>query len=325
MEPRRTDLDAVHRESRQKLDAARFMKDECAYTGKSLEKYLHGHLFKFQRNRINRHLKSCALCKSGFDALKRTEETRQILKYIDLPEGVAHQVKEGVSALAKLRRILYRPLWLAGIVVVAVALYHYATRPRQIDLELESLVKSAPVSTAAVPAAEPKTVPGMATTAVTAAMTTSAAVAQAPAAQPVDAPAVEPLAVSITPVNETAAVRRINEAMRGFEQMRKLKFSNTERELSGKLTAKRLLAFFTRIEKAATVHYNHKRLESFPEAQPVPFVLTLKAAPKTVKTQVKAQPLTRSTATVASTGATVSAPTPSPPRPPDSKTAVPRR
>ncbi len=310
MEPRRTEQDTVHRESMQKLDAARFMKDECVYTGKSLKKYLHGHLFRFQKNRIDRHLTSCALCKSKFDALKRMEETRQILKYIDLPEGVAHQVKEGVSALAKLRLIVYRPLWFAGIAVTAAALYYYATLPRQIDLEIESIVKSAPVSTAAAPLSELKTDPGVVTTAVITAVTASVVSVQTPTARPVAAPVVEPLAVSIIPLNGTAAVRRINEVMRG-QGGRKLRFSDTERELSGKLTAKELLALFGRIEKVAKVRYNRKRLAAFPGAQPMPFVLTLKEAPKTVRTPVPDRPPIQSTATVTPARTTVPVPAPS--------------
>jgi len=306
MEPRRTDQDTVQRESRQKLDAARSLKDECAYAGKSLKKFLRGHLFSFQRNRIDRHLKSCVRCKSEFDALKRMEETRQILKDIDLPEGVAHQVKEGVSALAKLKMILYRPLWFAGIAVAAAALFYYATLPRQIDLEIESLVKTAPVSTIATPTALPTTDPVMAT----AAATTPAAVAPV---RPVAEPAVEPLAVSITPENETAAVRRINEVMRGHGQLRKLKFSSIERELAGKLTAKELLVFFDRIEEVAKVRYNRKRLASFPGAEPIPFVLTLKAAPKSAG-PVPARPQVQNTATSAPAGTTSSAPVPSPAR-----------
>lgn len=303
MEPRRTEEDTVHRASREKIDAARRTKDECAYTRKSLKKYLLGHLFRFQKNRIDRHVKSCALCKSEFDALKRGEETRQILKYIDLPEGMAHQVKEGVSALAKLKMILYRPLWIAGLAVAVAGLAYYATLPRQIDLEIESLVKTAPVSTAAAPPA-PVAATDMATTVVS----TPAAVAQVAAAVPEAAPEVKPLAVSITPLNETSAIRRINEVMRGHGQMRKLKFSKTEREMSGKLTAQELLTFFARIEEAATVRYNRKRFESFPDAQQIPFVLTLKAAPRTAETPATDQAPAQNAKPFASAGTVVSAP-----------------
>jgi len=302
MEPRRTEQDAVHRESRQKLDAARGMKDECAYTGKSLKKYLRGHLFRFQKNRIGRHLKACASCRSECEALKRMEETRRILKDIDSHEGVAHQVKAGVSALAKLKLILYRPLWFAGIVLAAAALTYYAMLPPQIDLEIESIVKTAPVTTTAAPPVAPKKDLDMAT----AVVSTPAASVQTPV--PAAAPAVDPLAVSLTPADETAAIRRINEIMRGHGQLRKLKFSKTERELSGKLTAKELLTFFDRLGEVAKVRYNRKRLESFSGAQPIPFVLTLKEAPKPVGTPAPARTPAQSTATFAPTGTVVSVP-----------------
>jgi predicted anti-sigma-YlaC factor YlaD len=38
------------------------MKKECIYTRKSLRKYLSGHVFALQKIRIERHLKSCAIC-----------------------------------------------------------------------------------------------------------------------------------------------------------------------------------------------------------------------------------------------------------------------
>lgn len=269
MQPRRTEQDTVHRESRRKLEEARFMKKECASTGKSLKKYLRGHLFTLQKLRIDRHLQSCALCKSELDARKRMEETRRILKYIDSPEGVAHRVKEGVSALTKLRMILYRPLWFAGIAVAALS--YYAMLPRQIDLEIESIVKTAPTITAA-PLVELKTDTNV--------VATPVADMRIPAPLPVAAPTVEPLAVSITPVNETTAVRRINEVMRGHGQLRKNKFSDDAREISGVLTARELLTFFNRIEDAGRASYSRKRLESFPSAQPIPFVMKLKAAPR---------------------------------------------
>ena len=272
MRPRRTEQDTVHRESRRKLEEARFMKKECASTGKSLKKYLRGHLFTLQKLRIDRHLQSCALCKSELDARKRMEETRRILKYIDSPEGVAHRVKEGVSALTKLRMILYRPLWFAGLAVAVAALSYYAMLPRQIDLEIESIVKTAPVTTVAAPLVELK--PD------TNAATPPAVDMRIPASLPVAAPTVEPLAVSITPVNETTAVRRINEVMRGHAQLRNNKFSDDVREISGVLTARELLTFFNRIEDAGRASYSRKRLESFPSAQPIPFVMKLKAAPR---------------------------------------------
>jgi len=119
---------------------------------------------------------------------------------------------------------------------------------------------------------------------------------------------VEPLAVSITPINETSAVRRINEVMRGHRQFRKQKFKDSEREISGKLTEEELLTFFERIKEVAKVRYNRKRLASFSDAQQVPFVLTLKAAPKTAGTPAPARPQVQNTAPLAPTGTTAPAP-----------------
>ena len=94
------------------------MKKDCAYTRKSLRKYLHGHLFKPEQIRVERHLRSCVMCYTEYQALKQAAETKQYLKDITPPEGIVQRVQAGVSGLAKLKKILYRPLWLAhrGIV-----------------------------------------------------------------------------------------------------------------------------------------------------------------------------------------------------------------
>src|ERR1700690_1069200 len=181
------------------------MKKECERTRKDLPGYLRGHVFRTTRNRIDRHLQSCVVCKSEVEALRRIEETRQLLKYIDSPEGVAHRVKEGIFVLAKLKKILYRPLWLAGVALVAAGSYYYATLPRQLDLEIESIVKTAPATTSPVPAAAPKIE--------TPVVAKSVASVQRPLPQPVSSRAVAPLAVSIVTINETSAIQRINEVM----------------------------------------------------------------------------------------------------------------
>lgn len=256
------------------------MKKECEWTKKALPDYLRGHVFRTTRNRIDKHLQACVVCKSEFEALKSTEETRQLLKYIDSPEGVAHRVKEGVSALTKLKKILYRPLWLAGIALVAAGASYYAMLPRQLDLEIENIVKTAPATTTLVPAAAPNSEAQV--------VTNPVASAQRPVTQRVSTRAVAPLAVSITPSDETSAIRRINEVMRGHGELRKMKFSDTVRQLSGKLSAQELLTFFDRIREVAKVRYDRKRFTSFPSDQQVPFVLKLKAAPKTVEKPIPA-------------------------------------
>lgn len=281
MQPLRIEQDPVHGKSRQRLDEAGLLKKDCERTRTALPDYLRGHVFWTTRKRIERHLERCVVCTSEFDALRRMEETRQLLKYIDAPEGVAHRVKEGISTLTKLKKILYRPLWLAGIALAVAGIYYYASQPRQLDIEIENIVKTAPVTTSPVPPAtlQPKAP----------VVTPPPAGVQRPVPQPVPTPAVAPLAVSITPVNETTAIRQINEVMRGHGQLRKLMFSGTDRMLSGNLTAQELLVFFDRIGGVAKVRYDRKRLGSFPAARQIPFVLTLKAAPKTVEQPVPAQ------------------------------------
>lgn len=256
------------------------MNKECERTRKALPDYLRGHVFRITRNRIDRHLQACAVCRSEFEALKSMEETRQFLKYIDSPDCVARRVKDGVSALAKLKKILYRPLWLAGIALLAAGISYYAMLPRQLDLEIESIVKTAPATTTPVPEAEPnREAQGV---------KKPVSSAQKPVPQPFSTRAVTPLAVSIMPINETAALQRINEVMSGNGELRKARFSDTERQLSGKLTAQELLTLFDRMREVAKVHYDRKRFKSFPADQQIPFVLTLKAAPKTVEKPISA-------------------------------------
>lgn len=242
------------------------MKNECQRTRQALPKYLHGHLFKTSQARIARHLQQCVICRSEFEALRRSEETRQILKDIDAPEGVVGRMRESVSSLGKLKKLLYRPLWIMGLILIAAAIYYYLVTPRQLDLEIEKIVKTAPSATAVTSAA-------------------SGTTPSTPSAQPasrnaaVSAPAMEPLVVTITPENDDAAIQRINEVMRGHGQMQKLKFSDGVKEIEGSLTSQELLTFFSRIKPVAKVSYNRKRFKSFKTADPIPIVLKLKAAP----------------------------------------------
>lgn len=255
------------------------MKKECVYTRKSLGKYLHGHLFKLQKMRIDRHLRSCVVCRSEFDALRRKEETRLLLKDFAQDGGVLQRVTEGFSGLTRLRKVFYRPLWIALIVVFAAAVYSYMITPRQIDLEIESIVKTAPTGTvhsAAIASAPAATAP---------------ATKVLPAAS--SAPAVDPLtvAIAIAPEEENAAIRRINEIMRGHAQLRKNKFSDEVREISGTLTARELQTFFNRIEETGRISYSRKRFESFPGAQQIPFVLKLKLKPADRSEKKQAPPV----------------------------------
>jgi len=251
------------------------MKQECERTKKALPDYLRGYVFRITRNRIDRHLQTCAVCRSEFEALRRMEETRQILKYVDSLGGVAHRLKEGVSALAKLKKILYRPLWLAGILLVAAALSYYAMLPRQLDLEIENIVKTAPANTAPVPGAGPAQGASV--------VTRPVASLNVPVTQPAPVKTVTPLAVSIVPASESTSIQSINEVMSGHGSLRKMKFSDTVRQLSGTLTAQELLTFFDRMGEVAKVRYDRKHFKSFPDGQKIPFILMLKAAPKSVE------------------------------------------
>lgn len=242
------------------------MKRECEQTRQAFPSYLHGHLFRTSRTRVERHLRQCVMCRTEYEALRRVEETRQILRDMDAPEGVVGKMKKGIFAIGRLKKIVYRPLWIAGIVLAAAAVYYYIVTPRQLDLEIENIVKTAP--TVSAPTAMP---------AVVQPPSPASPLAAAPLPDP------KPLVVTITPVNDNAAVSRINEVINDYGQLRKMTFSETVKELSGSLTARELLTFFNRIEPEAKVSYNRKRLSSFPAARPVPFVLRLKAAPKAVE------------------------------------------
>src|SRR5512134_252849 len=129
------------------------MNTECEETKKILPKYLQGHVFRTRRGRIERHLEQCVICRSEFEALRRTEETREILRDINAPGGVVGRVKDGVFALGKVRKLLYRPLWIAGIALAAAAVVYYLVTPHQLAREIDNIVKSEP--TASAPAAQP--------------------------------------------------------------------------------------------------------------------------------------------------------------------------
>lgn len=274
------------------------MRKECAHVRKTLPKYLRGHLFKLEQLRIERHLRSCVVCYSQYDALKRADETRQYLKDITPPEGMVQIVKEGVSGLGKLKKILYRPLWIAGIVLCVAVVVYYLHKPRELDVELESIVKTAPVSTApAAPAPAPAPV---------------VSAAQPAAPVPVAAHVMEPLQILITTENDKAAVRRINEVMQGHGQLRKFKFTDTVREISGNLSAKELLTFFTRIEPAGKVSYSRKRFEAFPSTQEIPFVIKLAVEPKAPEVKTPSAQTRKPIEAAAPAPPPITAPTPSP-------------
>jgi len=248
------------------------MKKECEHTRKSLKKYLHGYLFRPRKIRMDRHLESCAICRSEFDALKRREETRLFLKDIMPDESMGARMNEVFSALAKLRKIFYRPLWTAAIVVVVGYVYYYAVTPGRIDVELENIVKSIPATTAS-------TASGPSITAVAAPLVTAPAVTVRPAASQPPAPVTEPLAITIIVEEEKTAIRKINQVLRGHAVLRRQKFGDTVKEISGSMNSKELLTLFSRLEVAGRIKFSHTRLESFPGAQLIPFIIKLKVMP----------------------------------------------
>lgn len=280
-------------------------KKECARIRKSLPNYLSGHLFKLEQVRIERHLRSCVVCYSQYQALKRSAETRQFLKDITPPEGMVQRMREGVSGLTRIKKLLYRPLWIAAIVAVAAGSYYYLGVSQRPDVELESIVRTAPSSTA--PAA-----PALAETPARPAPVTAPTITAQPAApRPAAARVVEPLAVSFTTENEKAAVRRINEVMRGHGQLRTMKFSDTVREITGSLTAKELLTFFNRIESVGKISYSRRRFEAFPSAEPIPFVMKLMVAPGAPELRVPSVRPVQKPAEQAAPALPVTTPTPS--------------
>jgi hypothetical protein len=249
------------------------MKKECAHTRKLLPKYLHGHLFKLEQIRIERHLRSCVVCYSQYQMLKRTDETRKYLKDITPPEGALQIMKEGISGLGKLKKLLYRPLWIAGIVVVLAVVVYYLSKPRQLDVEIDNIVKttsSGTIQAKSIPI-EPVARP--------------AAVKAPPVVVPSAAPIENPLAVSIAIDDDKASMRRINGIMAGHGQLRKYKFTSTVREISGSLTKKELLTFFNRVASFGKVSYNQKRFALFPAAHQIPFVMKLTLVPKAPEEQ----------------------------------------
>jgi hypothetical protein len=250
------------------------MKTECEQTRKSFRKYLQGHLFKPEQHKIDRHLRKCAHCSSELQSLKRVAETRKYIKDITPPEGMVQKVRAGVSGLSRLRKLVYRPLWILALAAAGAAVYLYVLPSLLHDRDFDSI--EAPVTPAVVqPAPTPPAAPQAATQA-------ARPEPSKPRQSPPPSPAVNPLTVTITAENERAAMNRINSVMQGHALLRTMQFSDTVKEISGSLTAKELLTFFNRIESVGKVSYSSSRLESFPTAQPVPFVIRLKAAPATM-------------------------------------------
>ena len=279
----RIDQDALHRTSGAKIEQARETKKECERTRKVLLKYLLGHLFKYQMRRVERHLKVCPVCASELHSLRYAADTKQLLRDITPPEGIAARMDATLSSVGKVRLFLYRPLWVLLAALIAGSLYFFVIVPSRHDPELESIERSLPAAVGSAPATSR---PAQSPAPVAAPKPTTAPAAKAPA--PV--PTVEPLAITITP-DDQSSMRRINDVMKGHAGLRKLRFTDTVREVSGSLTPGELQTLFSRIEQAGRVSYSRKRFSALSATELIPFVMKLKdAPPATAKPEPVAAP-----------------------------------
>jgi hypothetical protein len=277
----RIDQDALHRSSGAKLEQARETKKECARTRKVLLKYLLGHLFKHQMHRVERHLKVCPVCASELHSLRFAADTKQLLKDITPPEGMAARMDATLSSVGRARLFLYRPLWILLAAISAASLYFFVIVPSRHDPELESIERSLPAAVVSAPAMSQPAQGHVPAAAPTPAV-------KAPA--PVPVPTVEPLAITITP-DDPSSMRRINEVMKGHAGLRKLSFTDNLREVSGSLTPGELQTLFSRIEQYGRVRYSRKRFGALSTTELVPFVMRLKdAAPATVAAPPESEP-----------------------------------
>ena len=266
----RIDQDGLHQSSGARLQQAREAKKECERTRKALPDYLTGHLFAFQARRIERHLKACPVCTSELHSLRFAADTKQLLKDITSSESMGARMEATLLFFGRLRLLLYRPLWILLALLIAGSLYVFVLVPSLHDPELEVIerslpgaVVSAPVPSLPFPSPAPAAAPAP----------SPAPIKKTPASVPV--PSVEPLAITITPDDESS-MRRINDVMKGHAGLRKLRFTDTVREVSGSLTPAELQTLFGRIEQAGKVSYSRKRLSALSTAELIPFIMKLK-------------------------------------------------
>ena len=269
----RIDQDALHQTSGTKLEQVRETKKECERTRKALPNYLQGHLFLFQVRRVERHLRDCPVCSSELYSLRFAADTKQLLKDITPSEGMAARVEAALLFFGKLRMLLYRPLWVLLLALIAGGLYYFVVFPFLHDPELESIERSLPAAVVSAPtASRPALNPALAA----APTPTPASAMKTPA--PVSVPSVEPLAITITP-DDQSSMRRINDIMKGHAGLRKLRFTDAVREVSGSLAPGELQTLFGRIEQAGRVSYSRKRFTALSTTELIPFVMKLKDAP----------------------------------------------
>jgi hypothetical protein len=236
-----------------------------------LPRHLKGYLFRPQQKRVERHLASCPVCRSRNDALRQTDETREILRYLDPNASIAGRMK---AALGGIARLFFRPLWLLLIITCALAFQTYVITPLLHDPDLEKLDAAAPPQSAAMLETAPLAAP-------TPTPTASITPVQLPQARvQASAEKHDPLFVIITVEreNEKAGMALINEAMKEHAMLTNLRFSEKVREVAGRLTPDELYTFFSRIRDAGTISYKRSRLASAAAGEALPFVLKLQTA-----------------------------------------------
>ncbi len=264
------------------------MRRDCTKMSKALNNYLHGHLFRAEQKKIERHLKKCGFCCAELEALKQTAATKRLLRDITPPEGVVQRVRESVSGLSRLKKLIYRPLWIAGIVAAAVVSFYFFS-PQQGNVGKEG---AGPIAESAAPSEQKKkadTAPASASK-----PKMSGKTATVP-------PGVKPLKVTLTITGGRRARANINAVMQGHAVFRTMRFTKSVKQISGNLTAKELITFFNRVSPTARIYYSRSHLKTFPMAQPIPFVITLREVRGKPK-KPAAEPVTAESAQQAADG-----------------------
>jgi hypothetical protein len=197
-------------------------------------------------------------------------------------------MKERASGLQALKKLFYRPLWLAAIIAAAAASYLFVIDPLLHDPDLEKLdagtYAPAPVQVAAPPVSIP-----------TSTQTPPVPAVPEQKMPPPAAPKTDPLVVTITVEkgNEKASIRTINEAMKEHALLKSMRFSDKVREISGSLPPGDLMTFFSRIQGAGKITYRRSRLASA-GSEPLPFVMklhSLQAPPQVPADRPAAKPV----------------------------------
>ncbi len=260
------------------------MKSECTYTRKRLPRHVEGRLFKLQQRRIERHLGTCPLCRSEFDALRRKRETEQFLRDLEPSSGMIQGVRKAGSALV---RLFYRPFWVVLIVGAAVLLHRQVIDPVLHDPDLEQL-DTGIAPQADVPAAAVQTAPTPSVSSLPEAKPEPASKAEVP-------PATDPLVVTISVDgdHERESLKHINDAMKEHALLRTMRFSDKVREVAGNLTADELYVFFGRIKDAAKIGYKRSRLSAAGSGELIPVVLRVRVEPAPVVRQDAPAPAPR--------------------------------